>query len=287
MPKTRPRWPPYLPGGDGHVLITSRNPAWDDIAASVPVDVFDRHESIELLCRRVPQLTTSDAVRIADTLGDLPLALGQAAAHLADTGMLPADYLALLDKRAAELLAHGTPAIYPRSLAAITQLALEQLATQTPAAIDLLMLAAQLAPEPIPLTLFTAQADQLPDLLATAARDPLAFAGLVRLLRQRGLARVEPGTLQLHRLIQAILRSQPTAHDLATAAARLLRAAVPTDSWDNPPSWPVWRQLFPHVLAATDASRSPDSANNLAADLRALGRNGEASELEEWVRIRR
>ncbi len=82
---------PYLASGSGQVLITSRNPVWHDLAAPVGVDVFNRGESIELLRRRVPQLGVGDAGRIADALGNLPLALGQAAAHLAETCM-PADW---------------------------------------------------------------------------------------------------------------------------------------------------------------------------------------------------
>ena len=32
---------PFLPGGPGHVVITSRHPDWRELAAPVPVDVFD------------------------------------------------------------------------------------------------------------------------------------------------------------------------------------------------------------------------------------------------------
>jgi hypothetical protein len=38
--------------------------------------------------------------------------------------------------------------------------------------------------------------------------DPLAFTKLTRLLRQHGLAHIEPTTLQMHRLLVAILRTQ-------------------------------------------------------------------------------
>ncbi|MGH4000317.1 MAG: hypothetical protein ACRDTJ_22980, partial [Pseudonocardiaceae bacterium] len=241
-----------------HVLITSRNPAWHDLAIPLGVDIFDRSESITLL-RRVPRLTTADADRIASALGDLPLALSQAAAYLAETGIPTDDYLSLLDKRTTELLAHGTPATYPVSLAAGYQIAFDQLAAQAPAALELLTLAAQLAPEPIPLTLFTAHPDRLPDPLATMARDRLAFTELTRLLRRRGLVRVEPGSLQLHRLLQAILRFQPREHDMATVAIRLLRATVPADPWNNPPTWPLWRQLLrtslPPPMPATPSIR--------------------------------
>ncbi|MEO7194299.1 MAG: FxSxx-COOH system tetratricopeptide repeat protein [Pseudonocardiaceae bacterium] len=249
--------PHLATGGGGQVLITSRNPAWHDLATPLGVDVFDRNESLTLL-RRVPRLTTDDAARIADALGDLPLALSQAAAYLTETGIPTDDYLSLLDKRTTELLAQAAPATYPVSLAAGYQIAFDQLAAHAPAALDLLTLAAHLAPEPIPRTLFTTHPDQLPDPLATTARDPLAFTELTRLLRRRGLARVEPGSLQLHRLLQAILRAQPSEHDMATVAIRLLRAAVPADPWHNPPTWPLWRELLPHVLAATNAHHTPD-----------------------------
>jgi tetratricopeptide (TPR) repeat protein len=248
----------YLPGGGGHVVITSRNPGWRELAAPVGVDVFDRGESITLLRRRAPQLTDGEAGRIAQALGDLPLALAQAAAYLADTATGVEDYLTLLAERTTELLAQGTSVTYPVSLAASVQIALDRLAVQSPAALVLLPLAAYMAPEPIPLTLFTTHPVQLPEPLATVAGDPLAFTALTRLLRQHGLARVEPATLTLHRLLAAILRAQPHQHqDLATRAVRLLRVAVPDDDpRDNPQAWPAWRQLLPHVLVATDPHRN-------------------------------
>jgi tetratricopeptide (TPR) repeat protein len=248
----------YLPGGSGRVLITSRNPGWQELAAPVGVDVFERGESIVLLRRRAPHLTDGEAGRIAQTLGDLPLALTQAGAYLADTATPVEDYFTLLAERTTELLAQGTSATYPVSLAASTQIALDRLGSQSPAALQLLCLAAYLGPEPIPLTLFTVHPDQLPDPLGTAAGDLLAFTALIRLLRQHGLVRVEPATLELHRLLAAILRTQ--AHqqqDLPTLAVRLLRAAVPADDpQDNPPVWPAWRPLLPHVLVATDPHRT-------------------------------
>ena len=249
---------PYLPGGGGRVLITSRNPGWRELATPVGVDVFDRNESITLLRRGAPHLTEGEAGRVAAALGDLPLALVQAGAYLADTATGVEGYLALLAERTVELLAQDAPATYPVSLAASVQIALDRLAAQSPAALVLLTLAAYLGPEPIPLTLFTTHTTQLPDPLATAAKDPLAFTALTRLLRQHGLAHVEPATLALHRLLAAILRTQPHQQpDLPILAVRLLRAGVPADDpRDNPPAWPAWRQLLPHVLVATDPHRT-------------------------------
>jgi hypothetical protein len=249
---------PYVPGGGGHVVITSRNAGWEELACPVGVDVFDRGESIALLRHRARWLTEGKAGRVAEALGGLPLALVQAGAYLADTAAGVEDYLALLAERTTELLAQGAPATYPVSLAASVQIALDRLAAESPAALQLLMLAAYLAPEPIPWTLFTAQPAQLPDPLGAMAGDPLASISLIRLVRQYGLARVESATLVLHRLHAAILRAQPHEQpDLAALVVRLLRAAVPPDDlWNSPVAWPVWSQLLPHVLVATDPHRT-------------------------------
>ena len=142
------------------------------------IDVFARSESTELLCTRILRLTATDADRIAATLGDLPLALAQAASYLADTGMSVDQYLSALNERTAELLSQGTPPTYSVSLFASYQLTLMRLAEQSPTSLDLLALAAHLAPEPIPFTLLTAHVQELTGPLATAAADPLAFAEL-------------------------------------------------------------------------------------------------------------
>ena len=255
----------YLPGGGGHVVITSRNPGWEELAVPLPVEVFDRDESIGLLRSRVPRLSEGDAGRVATALGDLPLAVSQASVYLAETGMAVAEYLRLLEARATEVLAQGIPVMYSASVAASYQLAFDQLAVQEPAALDLLTLAAHLAPEPIPFTVLTAHPDRLPDQLAAAVGDPLAFAGLTRLIRRHALARVEASSVQLHRLVAAMLRNRPPSGEtdgegMAVVAVRLLRGAVPPNPWNNPPTWSDWRHLLPHVLAVTDTSRPLEPA---------------------------
>jgi hypothetical protein len=62
---------PWLPGGGGHVLITSRERAWAEIAAPVEVDVLARAESVTMLRDRVAGLSEADVDRLAAQLGDL------------------------------------------------------------------------------------------------------------------------------------------------------------------------------------------------------------------------
>ena len=149
---------PWLPGGDGHVLITSRERSWAEMASPVEVDVLARAESVAILQARVAGLAGADADQLAAELGDLPLAIAQAAGFMAETGMAAAEYLELLQARAGQLLDQGAPGSYPRSLAAATGLITDRLAAEDPAAAELASLCAFLAPEPIPENLFTGAA---------------------------------------------------------------------------------------------------------------------------------
>jgi Tetratricopeptide repeat/Domain of unknown function (DUF4062)/NB-ARC domain len=243
----------WLPGGAGHVLITSRERAWAEIAAPVEVDVLARAESVALLRDRVAGLSAADAERLADRLGDLPLAVAQAAGFMTETGMPAATYLDLLATRAGTLLDQAaTGSSYPRSLAAVTRLAVDRLDGEDPAAAQLATVCAFLAPEPVPDDLFTSVPGVLPGELAARAADPLAWRQTLARLSRQSLARVDQRGLVMHRLTQAILRDRLTAEQGAATRActeAILAAADPRDP-ANPVTWPRWAQLMPHLLAA-------------------------------------
>ena len=69
----------------------------------------------------------------------------------------------------------GRPSSYPRSLAAVTVLALDRLRDRDPAAAELADICAFLAAEPVPAGWFTGGAEQLPAVLADKAADPVAW----------------------------------------------------------------------------------------------------------------
>ena len=247
---------PWLPGGGGHVLITSRQRAWAEVAAPVEVNVLARPESVALLRDRVGGLSDADADRLAGQLGDLPLAVAQAGGFMAETGMPAAQYLELLRTRAGRLLDHGAPGSYPRSLAAAVQLIADRLAAEDPAAAELASLCAFLAPEPIPEDLFTDAPGELPGDLADRAVDPLAWRQTLAHLVRQSVARVDQRGLQVHRLTQVILRDNLTDAQATAARARteaILAASHPGDHTD-PATWSRWARLMPHLLATNLAA---------------------------------
>ncbi|WP_170154142.1 FxSxx-COOH system tetratricopeptide repeat protein [Actinoplanes italicus] len=247
---------PWLPDGPGDILITSRDPNWTGIAAhALDVDVFVRTESTTLLRTQLPHLVEADADRLAEALGDLPLALGQAVNLLAETRMPVTGYLDDLAAHTADLMSEGCPPIgYPVSLAATVTLTAERLGTIDPAAGQLLHLCAQLGPEPIPADLFTRHPGLLPEPLAAVARRSVAFHRVMAQLGRYGLARLTGTGAVLHRLVQAVLRDiDPNPDQHRDTVVDLLVAAAPEES-NDPRNWPRWTVLLPHIIAADPAA---------------------------------
>jgi hypothetical protein len=78
------------PAGGGQLLITSRNPAWRGVAASLGIDVLPRSQAVAFLRQR-GGLDEQAAAALTDALGHLPLALEQAAAYLEATFTPPGE----------------------------------------------------------------------------------------------------------------------------------------------------------------------------------------------------
>jgi hypothetical protein len=136
------------PAGTGHLLVTSRNPAWGEIAATLRLDVLTRDQAVALLRQRLGRNDPAFE-QLAEVLGDLPLALAQAAAYLEATCTPPGEYLSLLGERLGELLAQGQPSDYPATVATTWSVTLDRLRGEAPAALDPLALCAFLGPDDI------------------------------------------------------------------------------------------------------------------------------------------
>jgi TIR domain-containing protein/tetratricopeptide repeat protein/NB-ARC domain-containing protein len=243
----------WLPVGNGHVLITSREHEhrWTELATPVPVDVLSRAESVAILLKRVKGLSEDDAGRLADQLGYLPLALAQAAAYMAETATPATEYLRLLKTRASRLLDQGQLVAYQRSLAAATQLIADQLAGEDPAAAELASVCAFMAPDPVPLDMITGATAGLPPALAQRAADPLDWQKTLGRLTRQALVRLDERGLLMHRLTQAILRDRlgpGEAGRIRGHAEAILVNGNPGDP-ANPATWQRWAQLLPHLLA--------------------------------------
>ncbi|GAA4459999.1 FxSxx-COOH system tetratricopeptide repeat protein [Phytohabitans houttuyneae] len=248
-----------IPSVGGHVILTSRNLAWSDVWSAVEVDVFMRRESVELVLRRAPHLSPEDADRLADKLGDLPLAMGLAASLLEFTGMPTAEFLALFDAEVRELLSEGRPAFYPVTLIVLVSIALDHMEATDPTAAYLLKLFAHLGSEAISTSL-----------LIGGLSDRVAAHGAIRNLQRSGLADTGPMNdfIQVSRLVQLSLREWIPEQDLGQGRAdawQLLATANPGDP-ENPATWSLHAQIGPHIAPTGLIDAPGDEARQVILD---------------------
>ncbi|GAA3276478.1 tetratricopeptide repeat protein [Dactylosporangium vinaceum] len=257
---------PYLPRGTGHVLVTSRNPRWADMGHTIEIGAFTRAESVLLLTRRTPAVRGSQAHTLAARLGDVPMAMEQAAATQNATGWTAAEYLERYDELRRGMGGTADRPEYPSPIVVTWNLAYAELAERNPGAARLLDVCAFLAGEPVSWNvLWESRGAGLPAPLGSLVRVEKALRTALRELAQFGLAQVDPAlqSVQVHRLGQLLLLErlgvkeypiyQQAAHDVLTAAD----PAIP----DDPASWSRYEELSAHLLysdllaGATDESR--------------------------------
>ncbi|GII54611.1 hypothetical protein Pth03_30000 [Planotetraspora thailandica] len=273
----------YLPGGTGHVLITSRNQTWSQVAAPLEIDVFTREESLEHLRRRVTELSPADANHVAEALGDLPLAIEQAGAWLQETGMRVDEYVEKLSHQPAQTLALGDTPTYPTPVAATWNVSFQRLSERSPAAVRLLQLLAFFAAEPVSLSML--YGDETVRCLVPyddSLREKIMIGRLVRELNRFALAKVDQrdNTVQVHRLVQAVLRDQMNAderEDTVHDVHRILLGARPREGdTDDPENWPRYDEIWPHLAPSQAETCDEEETRQLLIErVRYLWKRGE------------
>jgi tetratricopeptide (TPR) repeat protein len=244
----------FLPAGSGHIMITSRNQAWAHHALPLEVDVFTEDESTAHLMHHVRDLASADAKGIADALGHLPLAIEQASAWLAETGMPAGLYLEWLATQGASALELNKPPDYATPVVATWNLSLERLRQRSPAAVRLMQVLAFCAPGLVSMGLLYSDA-MLGNLkpFDETLRDRFATARVVGEISRLSLVKINQGknSLEVHRLIQAVIRSQMTGDQQREArhAVHLVLADArpPAGGTDNPATWSTYDTIWAHL----------------------------------------
>ena len=284
--------------GGGHVLVTSRWQAWGRHATPLRLGVLSRPESVAFLEQRIAGDSAGlDAV--AELLGDLPLALEEAAAYLEDTQDSVHHYLQLMRDRSRELLAlTGHDAVEHDDhgrVGTVWSLSLDRVRHEEPAAEALLNLCAFLAPE-VPRDLPTEAPEVLPADLGATVSDRLSYNRILTVIGRYSLATVTPNTVGEHRLVQSVIRArldQTGERAWAEAAVNLVRARFPIYSHETT-TWAERERLLPQVLAVIGHAERLGVAGEAAGMLRAalgsvlqdLGdRDGARVELERALQI--
>jgi tetratricopeptide (TPR) repeat protein len=239
-------------GGGGHVLLTSRSPAWRRQAAVVlEVPMLEPTSSLKLLQIRTGLEPGRDAGLLAEALGRLPLGLELAGAFIERQGISFGDYLRRL-KKAGGVPEGGAPPDYRHTLATVWSESLGSLEQLAPEAGDLLRLCAYLAPDDLPRWLVHAGAAALPEPLKGRAEDMDALTDLIALPRGYSLVNTHEDSFGVHRLLQTILRRALDTNgqrQWAGTAVAMMRSGFPQNAADTR-LWERSGRLVAHAVAA-------------------------------------
>lgn len=258
----------------GAVLLTTRRQVTEPIAQALELEVLPENDAILFLLKRAKVLTVDmslgnasshdiEAARaITQLLGNLPLALDQAGAYIAETKCGLTGYQSLYHTRRAEILKErgnlmdGSPEPdYPASVATTWSISFQKVEQINPSAAELLRLCAFLAPDAIPEEIITAGAEHLGPLLQTIAHDPIALNKAIAALGAYSLIRRDPAekTLSIHRLVQAVLRDAMSEDEEKLWAERTVHAVNAVFPKEGEISmWPQWERYLSHVLVCAN-----------------------------------
>ena len=142
---------------------------------------------------------------------------------------------------------------------------------------QLLELAAFLAPEPIPLALIGDHPELLDEPLRSTATDPDTLADTVGALIGYSLARRHPDAFQVHRLVQAVIRHQLGSDRSRPPRRRWWRYSPlrPAATRRIRSSWGAYARLAPQLLATAPLDDHSPANRQLLDTIRYLQAKGD------------
>jgi tetratricopeptide (TPR) repeat protein len=284
---------PYLPrGGAARVLVTSNAPAWRGVAEPIEIRLWPVEIGADYLIARTGRQNERDAAEhLSEALGGLPLAHEQAAAYCERLEIPLAEYWTRFV--AAPVRMRDTPRDAPAeyhdklTVTKTFALAIDEAAKLHPAAEPLIVHAALLAPEPIPLFLFAEAKEKFGEPLASALADDglveavaalrtFALVDRETIVDERDPA-ISTDTIRLHRLVREIAAARPrdeAREGVRRALVEVSAAVYPTEVYKDPVTWPRARRLDALSLAllgddATLRGKTAPSATYLLNQLAA------------------
>jgi tetratricopeptide (TPR) repeat protein len=276
---------PYLPHTGGtKVLVTSNSHAWRGIAEPVEIRVSPKDVGAEYLTARTGRpCEPTAAENLSESLGGLPLAHEQAAAYCERLEISLAEYGRRFGPAPLRFLDRDASAAYGRTVAKTFTLAIDEAAKLHAGAERLIVHAALLAPEPIPLFLFAEGREQFSEPLksvlagdgldeAVAALRTFALIDRETITDERDRA-ITTDSIRLHRLVREVAtgrRQEEQRQSVRRALIAALAAAYPNDGYSNPTSWSRCALLMPHVLAICEME-TPDTSSQCATLLNGAG----------------
>jgi tetratricopeptide (TPR) repeat protein len=249
----------WLPAGRVRCLITSRFAAFDSVATVTRLDQWSDDVTADYLLARTGRNEKEGALRLAHSLGGLPLAAEQAAVFLKDRkGISFDDYAKEIARLIKEEKPTGAKGDYPDTVYAAFVKSLGTLSDMQGGvtALNLLRLCAFLSPDGVDLELLLVNKYSifLPRDFASAVADIFAREDALSALMSLSLLRQDDGpmgrVLVFHRLLLEVVRDWMGVEDRSfwgSAAAQLVNLAFPDEPGLTPSLWQACSRLMLHV----------------------------------------
>ena len=250
----------YLPkSSGGHVLVTSRNQDWQ---TPLEIKIWSRKESLAFLHKRTGQENDNDAEAIAEGLGDLPLALAQAASYIKTRNKSYVEYFELFTNRRKELWKREPPPVeYPDTVATTWSLALDEVRHVSQAR-DLLYICSLVSPDAIPRILLTKVLEYMVETnVISATIDEFYSDDAINVLCSYSLIIPEPRFIVIHRLVQSVTKDQMSLDERSLYRDALLNTLsniFPREEYTTPKCYPTCKDLLSHAETVTEIINDND-----------------------------
>jgi len=254
----------------GSVIITSRNPNWLDVRG-MAVGALQRDESVTLLRKRSGGSGNPASIaKLAQALGDVPLAIDQAGAMIAQTKTSFDAYLQKFEMFWAELLKRGPLGReYPDAVAMVWEISCRHVQDTAPAAMHLLGLLSFFSSSGIPMDLITDGGFFLSEPVASVVQEPVKLERALGVLKKFSLVETSDDRVFVQSIVAQLARRRLGSEDRkknAKMAIRLADAAFKFDTHDLQ-SWHKCSVILPHVRSAIDHAVEADVSTETCATL--------------------
>ncbi|KAN0072319.1 hypothetical protein V8E54_009248 [Elaphomyces granulatus] len=258
----------YLPESyQGSVIITTRS---SEVKIGHPIQIRkleDMHDSVKILSntsRRKELIDDPDAVKLAEELDGLPLALATAGAYLDQTAIGFSDYLRLYKASWTKLLktSPGLSSYEDRTLYSTWQLSFDHVKQRNELSAKLLQLWAYFDNQDIWFELLQHSNSEDPGWIRRLTEDELSFNEAIRVLSDHGLVEVDMSSQELiesrgysiHSCVHSwtiYVLNQEWDYDLAKLALNFVGSHVPGN--ESAKWWLTQRRLLQHATRCSHA----------------------------------
>ncbi len=262
--KNKRKWIPEELPGMRHVLFTSREEDWDEVADVLPVELFSLEEAREYFVKATGRNDDGSLDDLIDELGYLPLAMAQAAAFIRKGWKNHSkkgykDYLKLFTERTEEMLRRyptAEAAAEKRAVYVTWNISMERIKNTKENAWHLLNIMAFFAPDGIQQEWFVQGQEALPDSLQKEIGDELKWMDIRDALTGHSLVEEsEGGALGMHRLVGEVIRDKLRAteeFEIYAGYAVGVGEKLYFDKFSTRESRNAFEAVYPHIESVVE-----------------------------------